>query len=96
METTKIKKPLELKIQISEVKNLLVGLTSIINTTEKKIDELEDIAIKSIQIEAQTERCFSNNEQSLSALWDNIMTNIHSIGVQKDKKGISVKKIFDK
>lgn len=92
METTKIKKPLELKIQISEVENLLVGLTSIINTTKEKIDELEDIAIKSIQTEAQTERCFSNNEQSHSALWDNIMTNVHSIGVQKDKKGILVKK----
>ena len=45
METTKIKKPLELKIQISEVENLLVGLTSIINTTKEKIDELEDIKI---------------------------------------------------
>ena len=92
METTKIKKLPELKIQISEMKNLLIGLTSIINTTKEKINELEDIAMKSIQIEAQTERCFSNNEQSHSALWDNIVTNIHSTGVQKHKKGISVKK----
>ena len=59
---------------------------------EEKVNELEDIAMKSIQIEAQTERCFSNNEQSHSALWDNIVTNIHSTGVQKHKKGISVKK----
>ena len=53
METTKIKKLPELKIQISEMKNLLIGLTSIINTTKEKINELEDIEIETMQTEAQ-------------------------------------------
>lgn len=37
------------------MKNLLDGLTSKINTAKEMINELEEIAIKAIQIEAQTE-----------------------------------------
>lgn len=43
---------------ISEIKkNLLDGLLRIINT-EEKINDLEDVAIKAINTEAQTEKKF--------------------------------------
>ena len=71
---------------------MLDELTSIINTAKEMINELEDIAIKAIQIEAQTEQCFSDHGQSHSDLWGNFVTNIHIIGVQKDKKGSRGKK----
>lgn len=49
---------LELKNTISEMKNSLTGFTSTIHTAEEKINKLEDIAIKAIQTEAQTDKKF--------------------------------------
>jgi hypothetical protein len=47
---------------ISEMKNSLDGLNSIVNITEERIKEFEDIAIKAIQIKTKTENSVENNE----------------------------------
>lgn len=61
------------KNTVSEIKNSLHGVTKIINTAEEKIYDLEDIAIKAINTEAQAKKkAFLNNGQSLSDLWNNV------------------------
>lgn len=68
-------------------KKLPDGFTSIIHTTEEKINKLEDIAVKAISMEAQTEKSSSNNGKIHSDLWITSSDwHAYIIGVQKDKK----------
>ena len=67
-----------MKNTITEMKNTLEGIISILSDTEEWISELEDKVVEITDAEQKKEW----NEDSLRDLWDNIKrTNICIIGV---------------
>ena len=67
---------------MSEIKNSLQGINSIITETEEWISDLEDKIVEIITTEQNKEKRMKRIEDSLRELWDNIKhTNIRIIGV---------------
>lgn len=63
------------KLENYETKNSLVEMKSKLNTVERKITELEDILISTMQIEAHEEK-MAVNAQSLRSLQDINLTGM--------------------
>ena len=72
---------------ITEIKNILVAISSRISEAEELISELEDKMVEITSEEQNKVKRMKITEDSLRDLWDNIKrTNIQIIGVQKKKK----------
>ena len=72
---------LEIKNTIYKMKYSLNEINSRLYTAEENSSEFEDIAIDSIQIEAQREKKTEKIKQRPNDLWDNIKFNVHVIRV---------------
>ena len=69
---------------ITEMKNTLEGINSIITEAEERISDLEDRMVEFTAMEQNKEKRMKRNENSLRDLWDNITwNNIRIIGVQE-------------
>ena len=77
----------ELKDKQTEMNNTLEGINSRIVEAEEWINNLEDRMVEITAAEQSIEKRMKRNEGSLRDFWDNIKgTNIHIIGVQKEKR----------
>ena len=77
----------ELKGKQTEMNNTLEGINSRIVEAEEWINNLEDRMVEITAAEQSIEKRMKRNEGSLRDFWDNIKgTNIHIIGVQKEKR----------
>ena len=77
----------ELKGKQTEMNNTLEGINSRIVEAEEWINNLEDRMVEITATEQSIEKRMKRNEGSLRDFWDNIKgTNIHIIGVQKEKR----------
>ena len=77
----------ELKDKQTEMNNTLDGINSRIVEAEEWINNLEDRMVEITAAEQSIEKRMKRNEGSLRDFWDNIKgTNIHIIGVQKEKR----------
>ena len=76
-----------MKNTITEMKNTLKGINSIVNDTERQISKLEDRIVEITEAEQKKEERMKRNENSLRDLWDNIKhTNIHNIGIPEGEE----------
>ena len=76
-----------MKNTITEMKNILDGIYSRLNDTEKWISKLRDGVVEITATKQKKGKRINRNEDSLRALWDNIKcTNIHSIGVPEGEE----------
>ena len=74
---------------ITEIKNTLEGINSIITEAEEWISELEDRMVEITTAEQNKENRVKREEDSLGDVWDNIKcTNIRIIGVPEDRKSV--------
>ena len=72
---------------ITEMKNTLEGINSIITEGEERISDLEDKMVEFTAVEQRKEKRMKRNEDSLRDLWDNIKcTNIHITGVPEEEE----------
>ena len=82
---------------ITEIKNTLEGINSIITEAEEWISELEDRMVEITTAEQNKENRVKREEDSLGDVWDNIKcTNIRIIGVpEEEEKEKGSEKIFE-
>ena len=72
---------------ITEIKNTLEGINSIITEAEEWISELEDRMVEITTAEQNKENRVKREEDSLGDVWDNIKcTNIRIIGVPEEEE----------
>ena len=90
-------KQTEVNNVITEMKNILEGISSRITEAEKRVSDLEDKTVKITIAEQNKEKRMKRNEDSLREFWDNIKcTNIRIIGVPEEKeKKKGTEKIFE-
>ena len=76
------------KDTLIEIKNNLDGNNSRMDEADNQINDLEHKeAKKNNHTEQQEEKGLKKNEDSVSSLWDKFRhSNIHIIGVQKEKR----------
>ena len=80
---------------LTEMKNTLEVINSIITEAEEQISELEDRMVDITTGEQNKEKRMKRNEDSIREFWDNIKcTYIGIIGVPEDEKKVS-EKIFE-
>ena len=76
----------ETNTTITEIKNTLEGINSIISEAEEQISELEDKMVKITSEEQNRVKRMKRTEDSLKDFWDNIKhTNIRIIGVPEER-----------
>lgn len=76
----------EIKNIISKMKYSLTGINRL-DTSEKNISELEDIASETIQQKHRKNKRLKKIEQRLNDLWDNTKFNIHVMRVSENGGG---------
>ena len=80
---------------ITEIKNTLEGINSIISEAEERIIELEDKMVEITSEEQKKVKRMKRTEDSLRDLWENIKcTNIQIIGVPEGEEEKSVRKFL--
>ena len=85
----------ELKSRQIEMSNTLEGISIRITEAEEWIKDLEDRVVEITATEQNIEKRKKRNEESLRELWDNVKyTNIHIIGVPKEKREKGSEKIL--
>ena len=66
---------------ITEMKNMLEGISSRISEAEEWINDLEDGMVEITTMDQNNNKKNEKNEDNIGALWDNFKcTNIHIIG----------------
>ena len=82
---------------ITEMKNILEGITSRLTKTEEWISDLEYRMVEFTAAEQNKEKRMKRNEDSLTDLWDNIKrNNIRIIGVPEgEEREKGPEKIFE-
>ena len=85
-----------MKNTITEMKNILEGITSRINEAEEWISELEDTVVEITGVEQNKQKRMKRNVDSLRDLRDNIkLTNICLIGVAEGEEEKGPETIFE-
>ena len=80
-------KQTEMNNTITEMKDTLEGINSIITKAEKRKSDLEDRTVEFTAVEENKEKRMKRNEDSLRDLWDNIKCkNIRIIGVPEGEE----------
>ena len=81
---------------MTEMKNILEGINSVITEAEEWISDLENRMVEFTAAEENKETRMKRNEDSLRDLWDNIKrNNIHIIGVPGEERQKGPEKIFE-
>ena len=82
---------------ITEMKNILEGINSVITEAEEWISDLENRMVEFTAAEQNKEKRMKRNEDNLRDLWDNIKrNNICIIGVPEEEGRVKgPEKIFE-
>ena len=86
----------ETKHTITEMKNTLEAINSRISEAEEWISKLEDKMVEITSEEENKVKRMKRTEDSLRALWDNIIcTNVRIIGVPEEEEKKWYERIFE-